>query len=59
MLLIGSNASSIEGIEDQAADFVLVRIDERLLYDFGERKIGEFALGRHAFALRARGDAAN
>ncbi len=56
-LWIAANASLVVGIEHQAAHFVGIGIDQRLLDDFGERQIGELALGGHAFALGARGDA--
>ena len=48
---------AVEGVEDQAADVVVVGIDQGLRDDFGERQIGEAALGGDAFALGARGDA--
>ena len=49
----------VEGFENQAADVIFVGIDQRLLDNFGESQIGEFAFGRDAFAFRPRGDPAN
>ena len=44
----------VEGFQEQPADFVVRRIDERLLDNFAERKIRELALRGHAFTLRTR-----
>ncbi len=48
---------AVVGVEDEAGDVVRGGIDEGLRDDFGEREIGEPALGGDAFALGARGDA--
>ena len=47
----------VVGFQEQAADFVVGRIDQRLSDDFPEGKAGELAFRGHAFALRACGDA--
>ena len=47
---------SIEGIQNQAADVVLVRINQRILHDLVERQIGELAFRGNALAFRASGD---
>ncbi len=44
----------IEGIQNQAADVVLLRINQRILHNFVERQFGELAFRGHALAFRAR-----
>jgi hypothetical protein len=46
----------IAGVQKQAADFVVGRVDQRLADNFPQGKIGEFAFCSHTFALRTRGD---
>src|SRR6267378_510094 len=55
--LYGRKAFLVESVKDQAGDVVGVRIDQRLLDNFGESQIRELALGCDAFAFRPRGDA--
>ncbi len=52
----GGESRAVERVENQAADFVAVRIDQRLLDDFAQGHVGQGPLGGHAFALAAGGD---
>ena len=45
----------VVGFQEQAADFVMRRIDQRLADNFPKGEVREFAFRSHAFSLRARG----
>ena len=47
---------AIEGIQNQAAHVVLIRINQRILQNIVERQIRKLALCGNPFAFRSRGD---
>ena len=51
----GAKAVAIVPVEDQPADLVVVRVDQRVIDDLRQRQVGQHELGGDALALgRAR-----
>ena len=57
MLARGAESFLVEGVENEAGDIVVGRIDQGTPDNLIERQVGKFAFRRDSLSFRSRGDA--